>query len=117
MKDTESIRWELVLRLIQLIFRDGKVPKYIVWATMVLLPKGKGGNRGIVIVEVLWKVCSVVVNFQLKRISVFHNALHGFIEGIGAGTAIMDANLSQQLVGIAHDPLMISRHDSLFNES
>ena len=68
-----------MLRLIQLIFRDGKVPNYIVWATMFLLPKGKGGNRGIVIVEVLWKVCSVVVNYRLKMSVVLHNALYLFM--------------------------------------
>ena len=48
-----------------------------------LLPKGKGGYRGIMIVEVLWKVCLVVVNFSLKRSGVLHDALNGFREGRG----------------------------------
>ena len=36
---------------------------------------------------------------------VLHHGLHGFREGRETGTAIMDANLSQQLAGLAHEPL------------
>ena len=43
-----------------------------------LLPKVKGGYRGIGIVVLLCKVCSVVVNFCLKRSSMLHDAFHGF---------------------------------------
>ena len=69
-----------------------------------LTPKKKGGgHRGIGIVEVLWKVCSVVVNCWLKSSVVLHHALHGFIEG--RGTANMEANLAHQLAGFAHDTL------------
>ena len=45
-----------------------------------LLPKVKGGYRGIGIVVLLCKVCSVVVNFCLKRSSMLHDAFHGFKE-------------------------------------
>ena len=34
---------------------------------MVFILKGKGEYRGIGLVEVLWKVCSVVVTFRPKR--------------------------------------------------
>ena len=70
--------WELVSRLAQLVFVYGTVPEEIAWATMFLLPKGKGEYRGIWIVEVLWKVCAVVLKFSLKRIVVLHDAIHGF---------------------------------------
>ena len=36
---------------------------------------------------------------------MLHNALHVFRTGRGTGTAIIEANMSQQLVGIAHEPL------------
>ena len=68
----------MVIR-VQVMFREGLVPEEIAWATMVLIMKGKGEYRGIRPVEVLWKVCSVVVNCRLKRSVVLHNALHGFI--------------------------------------
>ena len=34
-----------------------------------------------------------------------HNALHGFRGGQGTGTVTLEANLDQQLVGFAHEPL------------
>ena len=42
------------------------------------LPKREGGYQVIGMVEVLWKVCSLVVNCCLKRSVVFYNAHHGF---------------------------------------
>ena len=61
--------------------------------------------RGIGLVEVLWKVFSVVVNCWLKISVVLHDALHGFREGRGAGTATLEANMAQYLAGIVHEPL------------
>ena len=58
-------------------------------------PKIEGGYSGIGVVEVLWKVCSVVVNFSLKSGVVLHDDLHGSREGRGAGTAMLDAKLAQ----------------------
>ena len=77
----------------------------LVWATMVLILKGKGEYGGIVIVEVAWKVCASVVNSRLKRGAVLHKALHGFREGRGMGTATLEAKLAQRLDGLAHEPL------------
>ena len=45
-------RWEKVVRLIQLEFVERELPEEITWETMVLLLKGKGGYRGIRMVEV-----------------------------------------------------------------
>ena len=72
---------------------------------MLLILKGKGGYRGIGIVEVMLKVCSFVVNCCLKRSVVLHDALRGFREGIGTGTETLDAKLAQQLARLAHKPL------------
>ena len=51
-----------------------------------------------------WKVCTAVVNCWLKCGVVLHDALHGFREGWGTGTATLEANMDQQLAGIAHKP-------------
>ena len=72
---------ELVVRLVQVMFGDGAVPEEIAGATMVLLQKGKGEYWGIGLVDILWKVFSVVVNCCLKRSVVVHYALYGFREG------------------------------------
>ena len=77
----------------------------ISWATMVLLPKGKGEYQGIGIVKVLWRVCSLVLNCCLKSSIVLHNALNGFREGWVMGTATLEDNIAQQLSGLAHKPL------------
>ena len=55
-KDPKGRRWEPVVILLQIMFSYGTVLKETSWATMVLLQKGKGGYRGILIVEVLWKL-------------------------------------------------------------
>ena len=60
------------------MFRDETVPEEIAWKNMVLILKGKRGYRCIRILEVLWKVCSVVINCRLKRSAVLHDELHGF---------------------------------------
>ena len=72
---------------------------------MVIISKWKGKYRGIGLVDILWKVFSVVINCWLKRSVMLHNALHVFRTGRWTGTAIIEANMSQQLVGIAHEPL------------
>ena len=55
-KDPEGRKWDPVVRLVQVMFRNGNVLGKIAWEMMVLLQKDKGGYRGIGIVEVLWKV-------------------------------------------------------------
>ena len=61
-------------------FRDGTPPADLAWATMFLVPKGKGYYQGIGNVEVAWKVCAAVVNFRLKNGGILHEYLHGIRE-------------------------------------
>ena len=42
-KEPVRRRWELLVRLVQQKFEDGTPPEELVWATMVLILKGKGG--------------------------------------------------------------------------
>ena len=43
---------------------------------------------------------------RIRSTIILHDALHGFKQGGGgAGTAIMETNLEQKLVGIVHEPL------------
>jgi hypothetical protein len=32
------------------------------WSTYVLIPKTSGGSRGIGLLEVMWKICSSIIN-------------------------------------------------------
>ena len=52
-KDPEWRSWEPMIRLVQVIFRDGTVLEEIAWVMMVLLHKCKGCYRQIGVVEVL----------------------------------------------------------------
>ena len=97
--------WELVVSLVQVMFTEKTVLEEILWVTVVLLPKGKGEYMGIRIVELLCNVRSVVVHCWLKRVAVLHDALRVFREGRWIGTAMLEANMEQQLVGLAHKPL------------
>ena len=94
-KDPEGKRLELVVRLVQVMFRDRTVPKFIMWEKLCLILKGKREYRYIGLVEVMWKVCSVVDNCRLKSIVVVHNVLCVFIERRGIGTETLEENLGQ----------------------
>ena len=45
------------------------------------------------------------MNSRLQSTIILHNALHGFIQGEGTGTEIVESKLEQKLVGIVHEPL------------
>ena len=50
-------------------------------------------------------MCSVVVNFSLKRSVVLPNTLHGFREGMRAGISTLEAKLANQLAGLVSEIL------------
>ena len=54
----DTAPWEACVRIVQRAFRDGIVPDRLLWSTVVLLPKGDGGHRGIGLLEPLWKAIS-----------------------------------------------------------
>ena len=99
--DTKT--WDKVVSVIHIAFWEGYIPEALMWKTMVLIPKGKWGYIGIGLVETIWKVCTSIENSLLRSSIVLHSVLHGFIEGRGAGTEIMEAKLEQQLAGIIHE--------------
>ena len=107
-KDPVGRIWYLVVRLVQVMFRDRTVPVEIASAKMVLIPKGRGGGgyRVICLVEVLWKFFAVVVNCWIKSSVMLNNTIHGFRTGRGTGTATLEAKLAQNLAGLAHKLLL-----------
>ena len=72
---------------------------------MVLSPKGKKDYRGIGLVEVMWQLVSEILNFRLTASITFHDFLYGFRAGRGTGTAILEANLLQQLAALREEVL------------
>ena len=67
---------------------------------MVLIPKGGGDYYVIGLVEVVWKVVTVILNFCLATSIDFQVFLHGFWAGRGTGTTYLEAKLLQQLMAM-----------------
>ena len=67
------------------------------WKTIALIPKGNGYFRGIGLVEVLWKMMTVILNHRIGTAIVFHEVLHSFRTGRRMGTASINAKLLQYL--------------------
>ena len=97
--------WEACVRIVQRAFRDGIVPDRLLWSTVVLLPKGDGGHRGIGLLEPLWKAISTLISRRLMKAISFHDFLHGFVEKRGTGTATLEAKLAHQLAARDQEPL------------
>ena len=73
------------------------------WTAMVLITEGTWEYRGIRLVETIWKVCTSILNIRLQSSIVLHDVLHGFGQGRGTVTAIIEAKLEQELAGIVHE--------------
>ena len=99
-KDPDTETWDKLVSVIHVAFREGYIPGALIWTTMVLIPNGKGEHRGIMLLETIWKFCTIIVNSQLRSSSVLYDVLHSFRQGRGKGTAIIEAKLEQQLAGI-----------------
>jgi hypothetical protein len=88
--------WDLVCQLVQHMFAEGAIPQELSWSVLVLIPKESGGMRGIGLLEVIWKVCSSIINSRLQNGIEYYEALHGFRKERGTGTAILQAKLVMQ---------------------
>jgi hypothetical protein len=86
-------------------FETGAIPTEMTWSILVLIPKASGLTRGIGLLEVMWKVCSTIINKRLQQSITFHNSLHMFHTEHGTGTASLDAKLQMQLSHIRGIPL------------
>ena len=74
---------------------------------LVLISKVNADNRGISLVEVVWRVLEEVINTCINSVVQFHYVLHGFCAGSRTGTAIMELKLAQELVILDQDPLLL----------
>ena len=90
----------------QLKFRDRRVLAELTWTTTILLPKGKGEYMGMDLVGVIWKIITTIINNHFCIAIYLHDALHGFRQGRGAGTATLEEKLAQHLVKIFHKPFV-----------
>jgi hypothetical protein len=78
-------------------------PLKLHWVIVVLIPKGGSDYQGIGLLKPMWKVCERVMDTQLNRINL-HENLHGCRDRRGTGTAMLEANLAQQLAHLEQVP-------------
>ena len=72
-----------------------------------MILKGRKEYRGIGIVEVMWKVVAEILQRRLATSITYHDFLHRFRAGRGTGTAILKANLLQQLADMREEVLYV----------
>ena len=90
--------WEKVMRIIQLAFTTGEVPKAFCRGILILIPKSNPGEfRGIALLEIIYKLVSSLINSRIQSAVTLDDALHGFRPHRGTGTAIMETKLLMQL--------------------
>ena len=104
-KDPDTEAWDKVVSVMQLAFWDGYILEAMMWKTLVIIAKVDGGYKCMGLVEAIWKFCTSIINSRLRSSFFLHDALHGFRQGGGSGTVIMEAKMEQQLAGILHKPL------------
>ena len=76
------MHWMLTVVLIQVIFREGHIPRAFKHAVLVLIPKAEQSKyRGIALLEVLYKLCSSIINRCICSNVGWHDGVHGFCEG------------------------------------
>ena len=93
--------------LVHAAFREGGMAVEATWKTLVLIPKGRKGYRGVGIVEVMWKVVATILHLRLTTAITYHDFLHGFRAGRGTGTATLKAKLLQQLAAMREEVLYV----------
>ena len=60
--------WEKVLKIIDLAFETGEIPKSFWNGILVLIPKSNPGEfRGIALLEVIYKLISSIINARLQH--------------------------------------------------
>ena len=75
------------------------------WHTVVLIPNMGEDYHGTDLVEVAWKVATVILNAHFTTYIASHDVLHGFWEGRGIGTTFLEAKLLHQLSDLREECL------------
>ena len=79
----EATNWEMVVKLVHKVFREGKLVEDAMWKALVLIPNEKKDYQSIGLVEVMWKVVAAILNRWLTASITFRDFLDGFRAGRG----------------------------------
>ena len=64
----DPVFWYNVIGMIQSAFCEGHLMEQCTWQTVVLVSKGNGDLCGIVLVEVMWKIVTGILNRHLMAV-------------------------------------------------
>ena len=95
------------MALVRAALGEGRLTKEAKWQVLVPVPKGRGNYRGIVLVEVVWKVVVDILYRRLTASITYKNFLYGFLAGCGTVIATLKAKLIQQLAAMKGDVLYV----------
>ena len=95
------------MELVQLIWNHRNIPADLGWKISIFISKGNIDNRGIGLLEVLWKVMQDIIDTCIKKVVTFNYILHGFCAGRVTRTAIMKLELAQELASMDQDPILL----------
>ena len=62
MEPLDLYHWHKVMELLQVDFREGRLEEEATWQAVVLIPKGREDYRCFILVELAWKVVTVILN-------------------------------------------------------
>ena len=95
----------MLVEFVQTAFREGQLVEEATWQVVDLITKGKKDNRGIGLLEMMWKLVAAILNLWITASINFHDFLHGFRAGRGTGTATLESKLLQQLAALREEVL------------
>jgi hypothetical protein len=73
--------WQNFVCLCTSVSRKRTIPQQMCWVIIILIPKG-GGNRGIGLMEPIWKVPKRVMDHRLETI-ILHDSIHKCLKNRG----------------------------------
>ena len=83
LQNIENSEWSCLKKIIQRIFKTGRVPPDMDETYMVLVTKPNKGFRGIVIVDTVWTIIAYIIKYRLQSVIEFHPSVHGFLKEKG----------------------------------
>ena len=102
-EEREPTKWEKVVELVRIAFRNGGIPDEAAWKEVVLIPKRGEEYRGISLIEVVWKAVAVILNLRFTAAITYHDFLHGFRTDHVTGTATLELKLLQQVAALREE--------------
>ena len=109
-----------VVALVQAAFQEVRMAEEATCKAVVLIFKGGGEYHDIDLVEVVWKVVTVILNCRFTASIAFHEILCSFWAGRSTGTASLKAKILHHLTTMMDEVLytmflnLHKLHDALY---